>query len=257
MIIDTPAFMRLHYPTVSYAASGEMEPRQRTFLCLTPLYLSCSEAELISQLREHNNGRIEHAAFHEGFPGHQLHLLHSACSSSPAMKRTRVKSSLEGWALFCEDVFEEREHYTCDGLLALHEARLWRAARFLVESGLGSGMMRDEDAYRVLTALPGCTPAMAGHEMAGLLINPGEASLYEIGRAYLKRLGSQFKKLHPQSAPGDFGCLFLKSGAVPPILAGVLCGLEAEDTLERIYDTLCLELARITEIWHRETHEFL
>jgi len=246
VVIDTPPFMRLHYPVVSYASSGSMEERQETFLCLTPLYMNCSDDELLQQLGEHNHGRIEHASLHESFPGHHLHLIHGSRNPSMASRRTRARSSLEGWALFCEDVFEKEGHYSDDGLLALHEARLWRAARCLVENGLGSSMMSGDEAYEILASLPGSSSMVARHELTGILVNQGEASSYVMGSECLANLYTHFREAHPSLPTGDFGRLFLGTGTVPPAMAGVLMAIEAPDKLEATYDALSAGIEDVT-----------
>ncbi len=110
---DTPLFLRIHYPTVSYAASGGLETAQNTFFCITPIVTGHSEESESAQLREHAAGRIHFIPLHELYPGHHLHFVYASMNPSHAIQRTRSPVTCEGWALYGEHVAKELSYLTC------------------------------------------------------------------------------------------------------------------------------------------------
>src|SRR3989441_4825197 len=84
-------------------------------------------------LRDHCRHELAATALHEGFPGHHLHLVQAQAQASHVRKNLATPLTIEGWALYCEDMMAE------EGFYASAEERffqrvhlLWRGGRAVI-----------------------------------------------------------------------------------------------------------------------------
>src|SRR5205807_1125131 len=86
---------------------------------------------------DHCRYELAATALHEGYPGHHLQLLHAQAQSSDTRKNVWTPLTVEGWALYCEDMMGEEGFYRSEEEAFFQRVHLlWRATRVLLDVGL-------------------------------------------------------------------------------------------------------------------------
>ncbi|MEU8127273.1 DUF885 domain-containing protein [Micromonospora sp. NPDC049049] len=132
-------------------------------------------------------------AFHEGVPGHHLHLGAEACRGGLGQRLNLLgglSGSQEGWALYAERFMDELGLYEQPGArLGYLYMQLLRAARVVLDIGLhlrlampfGDGAVWTADAALKLLRDRCHQGAYASAELARYLGRPGQALAYKVG----------------------------------------------------------------------------
>src|SRR5256712_190392 len=151
-VVPTPAFMRPVIPFAAYDSPGAYS-RDRTgwfYVTLPDPALPPSAQERI--LRDHCRYEVGVTALHEGYPGHHLQLLHAQQQPSDTRKIVWTALTVEGWALYCEDMMGEEGFYRSEEEQFFQRVHLlWRAARVLLDVGLHTRGMTFEQGVEYLT----------------------------------------------------------------------------------------------------------
>ncbi len=162
---------------------------------------------------------LEALAFHEGLPGHHLQLAIAAeLSNVPDFQRhTRFTAFSEGWGLYSEYLAKEmgfyQDPYSNFGRLAME---LWRAARFVVDTGLHHKQWTRQQAVAYLVANTPNTVYDCQRAIERYIAMPGQATAYMIGKLRIVELREMARQ-----ALGDrfdiraFHDVVLGSGAIP------------------------------------------
>src|SRR4029077_14718078 len=88
-------------------------------------------------LRDHCRYELAATALHEGYPGHHLQLVIAQQQPSHVRKNLWTPLTVEGWALYCEDMMGEEGFYASEEELLFQRVHLlWRALRILLDIGL-------------------------------------------------------------------------------------------------------------------------
>ena len=144
-VVPTPAFMRPVIPFAAYDSPGPYSSdRTGSFYVTVPdAKLPAAVRERI--LRDHCRFELAATALHEGYPGHHLHLIHAQQQPSDTRKNVWTPLTVEGWALYCEDMMGEEGFYASDEELFFQRVHLlWRAMRILLDVGLHTRGMTPE-----------------------------------------------------------------------------------------------------------------
>lgn len=237
-ISDTPIFLRIRYPTVSYAAAGGLEKIQETFFWITPIITECTEAQVLEQLREHCYGRIWFIPIHEVYPGHHLQFVCASRNSSKAVRRTRSRITCEGWALYCEELARDLGYLRGDAALFSLEADIWRAARMWVSVGMGSERISRQEAYEMLREKLGAPAEVAKSEVTSSILSSREATGYILGKREIRTLKELYQEKHPGVSVQEFNGHCLGSGCIPPALLAFSMGLRNEGELDSLWETI-------------------
>ncbi|MFI6240020.1 DUF885 domain-containing protein [Micromonospora sp. NPDC050795] len=132
-------------------------------------------------------------AFHEGVPGHHLHLGAEACRGGLGQRLNLLgglSGSQEGWALYAERFMDELGLYEQPGArLGYLSMQLLRAARVVLDIGLhlrlampcGDGAVWTADAALKLLRDRCHQGCYASAELARYLGRPGQALAYKVG----------------------------------------------------------------------------
>src|SRR5258705_5640951 len=75
--------------------------RSRHTRCLSDWSSDVCSSDL---LRDHSRYELAATALHEGYPGHHLHLVTAKGLPSHVRKNLWTPLTVEGWALYCEDI---------------------------------------------------------------------------------------------------------------------------------------------------------
>jgi uncharacterized protein (DUF885 family) len=194
-VIPTPAFMRPVIPYAAYDSPGAYS-RDRTgwfYVTVPDARLPSDQQERI--LRDHCRYELAATALHEGYPGHHLQLVIAKELPSHTRKNLWTPLTVEGWALYCEDMMGEEGFYASDEELFFQRVHLlWRAMRILLDVGLHTrGMTRDQAVDQMVNELH-VERGNAEAEVRRYCAWPGYQLCYAVGRRELLRLRDDFRK---------------------------------------------------------------
>ncbi len=146
---------------------------------------------------------------HEGAPGHHFQLALVAQSNLPKLRQNMgFSANTEGWALYAEQLAMEIGMYEGDdlGLLGMYQARLFRASRCVVDTGIHAKGWSREKAIAFMVDTGGDSVGKISREVDRYCANPGQACSYKVGHTVWaaarerakKRLGGKFdiKRFH-------------------------------------------------------------
>ena len=193
-VIPTPAFMRPVIPYAAYDSPGAYT-RDRTgwfYVTVPDSRLPPTQQERI--LRDHCRYELAATALHEGYPGHHLQLVTAKGLPSHVRKNLWTPLTVEGWALYCEDMMGEEGFYVSDQELFFQRVHLlWRAMRILLDVGLHTrGMTREQAVDQMVNELH-VERGNAEAEVRRYCAWPAYQLCYAVGRRELLRLRDDFR----------------------------------------------------------------
>src|SRR5437867_10194066 len=193
-VVPTPAFMRPVIPFAAYDSPGAYSS-DRTgwfYVTLPDPALPASAQERI--LRDHCRYEVGVTALHEGYPGHHLQLVHAQQQPSDTRKIVWTPLTVEGWALYCEDMMGEEGFYRSEEEQFFQRVHLlWRAARILLDVGLHTRGMTFEQGVEYLTTHLRVDRANAEAEVRRYCAEPAQPLCYAVGRREILELRKDFR----------------------------------------------------------------
>ena len=193
-VIPTPAFMRPVIPYAAYDSPGAYT-KDRTgwfYVTVPDPRLPPDQQERI--LRDHCRYELAATALHEGYPGHHLHLVIAKGLASDVRKNLWTPLTVEGWALYCEDMMGEQGFYASDEELFFQRVHLlWRAMRILLDVGLHTRGMTVEQAVSQMVTELHVERGNAEAEVRRYCAWPAYQLCYAVGRRELLRLRDDFR----------------------------------------------------------------
>jgi len=193
-VIQTPAFMRPIIPFAAYDSPGAYSPDRTGWFYVTvpDPRLPAGDQERI--LRDHCRYELPATALHEGFPGHHLQLVLAQAQSSHVRKNVWTPLTVEGWALYCEDMMGEEGFYASEEERLFQRVHLlWRAVRILLDIGLHTRGMTFEQAVSQLMDNVHVDRANAEAEVRRYCAEPAYPLCYAVGRRELLRLRDDYR----------------------------------------------------------------
>ncbi len=197
-VVDTPGFLRPLIPVAAYQPPGAFSDDKTGWFYVT----SPSNAEADDDVRlsgTHCVHELACTAVHEGFPGHHLQLLNAHEQPSIVRKVVGSAITIEGWALYCEELMEDFGFYrSLEEELFRRLALLWRAVRVLADVGLHTRGMSLEEAVTLLTDRVHLDRNSAEIEVRRYCSEPAYQVCYAVGLRELQNLRKDFR-----AATGD------------------------------------------------------
>lgn len=223
-VVPSPAFQRPVLAVASYMSPPPLTD-QRTGYFFVPFPPEGFTAEQTEQrLRTNSRAQMASIAVHEAYPGHHWHLSWLAAQDRPVRKVFRTPYFAEGWALYAEKLLREHGYFSAAEVgdpavargreLAHVEARLFRAARMIVDTALHCGDMGVEEAEEFMTTKASLTPGTAAGEVTRYCAWPTQAPSYLTGALEIERIRAD----HTGSAR-EFHDTIAGAGALPLGLA--------------------------------------
>ena len=200
-VVQTPAFMRPVIPYAAYDSPGAYSTDRTGWFYVTvpDARLPAEQRERI--LRDHCRFELAATALHEGYPGHHLQLVHAQAQPSHVRKNIWTPLTVEGWALYCEDMMGEEGFYASEEELLFQRVHLlWRAMRILLDVGLHTRGMTFHQAVTQLVEQLHVDPANAEAEVRRYCAEPAYPLCYAVGRRELLKLRDDYRA----SSGGDF-----------------------------------------------------
>ena len=228
-VVPTPAFMRPVIPFAAYDSPGAYS-RDRTgwfYVTVPDPALPSGAQERI--LRDHCHYELAATALHEGYPGHHLQLVHAQEQPSHTRKNVWTPLTVEGWALYCEDMMGEEGFYRSEEEQFFQRVHLlWRAARVLLDVGLHTRGMSFAQAVDHLVTHLRVDRANAEAEVRRYCAEPAQPLCYAVGRRELLELRKDYRAARGAGFRlRDFHDALLRYGGLPVTLIRWGLGLNA------------------------------
>jgi uncharacterized protein (DUF885 family) len=193
-VVPTPAFLRPVIPFAAYDCPGAYT-RDRTgwfYVTVPDERLPAEQQERI--LRDHCRYELAATALHEGYPGHHLQFGIAKDLSSDVRKNLWTPLTVEGWALYCEDMMAEQGFYATEEEMFFQRVHLlWRAERILLDVGLHTRGMTPEQAVDHMVRDLHIERSNAETEVRRYCAWPAYQLCYAVGRRELLRLRDDFR----------------------------------------------------------------
>ncbi|MGH7672285.1 MAG: DUF885 domain-containing protein [Gemmatimonadales bacterium] len=193
-VVPTPPFLRPVVPYAAYDSPGAYSGDRtgRFYVTVPDPRLPPSQQERI--LRDHCRYELGATALHEGYPGHHLQLVTAKGLPSHVRKNLSTPLTVEGWALYCEDMMAEQGFYSSEEELFFQRVHLlWRAMRILLDVGLHTRAMTPERAVDEMVGTLHWERSNAEAEVRRYCAWPAYQLCYAVGRRELLRLRDDFR----------------------------------------------------------------
>jgi uncharacterized protein (DUF885 family) len=126
---------------------------------------------------------------HEAYPGHHWHLTWALGQPRPLRKVVGTAYFVEGWGLYSEELMKEQGFFTDPRHeLCQVDARLFRAARMIVDTSLHLGEMTTEEATRFMSEKASLSLPTAKTEVMRYCTWPTQAASYLTGALEIARI---------------------------------------------------------------------
>jgi uncharacterized protein (DUF885 family) len=181
-VVATPPFLRPLIPFAAYQPPGAFSPVRQGWFYVTPPDAAADDETEERLLRGHCQYDLPSTALHEGYPGHHLQFLSAQALTSPVRKTIGTPLTIEGWALYCEEMMRETGFYaSIEERLFQQVALLWRAYRIVLDVGLHTRGMSFEEAVQMLVERVGFDRAQAESEVRRYCAEPTYQLCYAVG----------------------------------------------------------------------------
>ena len=159
-------------------------------------------------------------AAHEARPGHELQfakMVEHGVSTARAVFAFN-SANVEGWGLYSEAIM--KPYFTAEGQFGVLQARMQRAARAFLDPMLNLGMIKPEEAKRILMEEVGLSEPLAKEEVDRYTFNaPGQATAYFYGFSKLEALRAKTQlALGGKFDAQSYHDFILAQGLLPPDL---------------------------------------
>jgi len=213
-VIETPEYLRHVMPIAAYMPSAPFDEVQRGIYMVTPVQEDSNE------LKKHSCSKNWITAIHEGYPGHHLHNSCAAVSKSYARSYVWSIETVEGWALYCEEMMPEYGfHNEPEVMFSQTLDLIWRACRVIIDVDLHRRKMTFDQAVEMLVKEAGLDKATATSEVKRYTYTPGYPLSYLIGKHLIMELKERTKKeLGSEYSDKLFHDTFLYAGLIPMAL---------------------------------------
>ncbi len=193
-VVPTPAFMRPVIPFAAYDSPGPYSSDRTGWFYVTVPDPKLPAGAQERMLRDHCRHELAATALHEGYPGHHLHIVHAQQQPSDTRKNVWTPLTVEGWALYCEDMMGEEGFYRSEEERFFQRVHLlWRAVRILLDVGLHTRGMTFDQAVEYLATHVHVDRANAEAEVRRYCAEPAYQLCYAVGRRELLKLREDFR----------------------------------------------------------------
>lgn len=218
-VVPSPPFQRAVLAVAFYMSPPPFSDRRvGNFFVPTPPDEATPE-QVAQRLSTNSFSSIPSIAVHEAYPGHHWHLSWLAHSGARPVRRVlRTPYFSEGWALYAEEMLKEQGFFT-DPRQELRQvdARLFRAARIVVDTSLHLGEMSIDEAVEHMSTKASLSRGTAEAEVARYCAWPTQASAYLTGALEIARMRDEWVSVG--GGLREFHDRLCATGALPIALA--------------------------------------
>jgi hypothetical protein len=196
-VVATPAFLRPLIPFAAYHPPGAFSSDRTGWFYVTPPEAGTDPEVERGILRDHCVHDLASTALHEGYPGHHLQFLSAQAQERTVRKVVDTPLTIEGWALYCEEMMAEEGFYSGPEELFFQKiALLWRALRVVLDVGLHTRGMSFEQAVAHLMEKIQVDQSHAEAEVRRYCAEPAYQLCYAVGRRELRSLRDAYRAAH-------------------------------------------------------------
>ena len=193
-VVPTPAFMRPLIPFAAYDSPGPYSTDRTGWFYVTVPDPRLGPGQQERVLRDHCRYELPATALHEGYPGHHLQLVHAQQQASSVRKYVWTPLTVEGWALYCEEMMGDEGFYSSEEEIFFQRVHLlWRAVRIILDVGLHTRAMTFEHAVDQLVDVAHLDRANAEAEVRRYCAEPVYPLCYAVGRRELLKLRDDYR----------------------------------------------------------------
>ena len=192
-VVPAPDFSRSVTAVAYYIAPPPLAagpPRGHFFVPYPPDV--ATPDQVVDRLKSNARFTIPTTAVHEAYPGHHWQFAHMAAQQKRQLRSVfRTPYFTEGWALYAEQMMRDKGFFTDPRHeVGQVEARLFRAARMIVDTALHLGEMTPEDATVFMSTKTALSPDTAKAEVARYCAWPTQAPSYLTGALEIGRMAT-------------------------------------------------------------------
>ncbi|MBI2073819.1 MAG: DUF885 domain-containing protein [Gemmatimonadetes bacterium] len=194
-VVETPAFLKPLIPYAAYQAPGPFARDRTGWFYVTPPGSQYDAVTRERMLRDHCVHELASTALHEGYPGHHLQFLMAQQQERTVRKLIGTPLTIEGWALYCEEMMGEEGFYRgVEERFFQRVHLLWRALRIVLDVGLHTRGMSFDEAVDVLVHRVHLDRRNAEAEVRRYCAYPAYQLCYAVGRRELKALRQAYRR---------------------------------------------------------------
>ena len=175
-----------------------------------------SPEAVTDRLQSNSRFGMPTTAVHEAYPGHHWHFAHLAATQRRPLRAVfRTPYFTEGWGLYAEQMMRDAGFFADPRHeLGQVEARLFRAARIVVDTSLHLGEMTVEEATAFMSTRTALGPDTAAAEVTRYCAWPTQAPSYLTGALEIGRMAREWT-----GSLRDFHDRLAGSGGLPLAIA--------------------------------------
>lgn len=184
-VVPSPPFSRATLAVASYYAPPALSPHPSLVGHFNVPYppAGASAADVRERLAGNARYSIPTTAVHEAYPGHHWQLARvAAAQPRPVRSVLRTAYFVEGWALYAEQTLADAGFFaTPAALVGQVDARMFRAARIVVDTSLHLGEMTVDEAVEHMSTRSTLPAEVARAEVGRYCAWPTQAASYLTG----------------------------------------------------------------------------
>lgn len=214
-VVPSPPFQRPVLAVASYSSPPPLTGSRIGHFFVPYPPDGTPDEEIQERLESNSRASIPTVSVHEAYPGHHWHLI--TMNANPRIARKALGSSYfaEGWALYVEMMMLEEGFYDDPRHeLGVFDARIFRAARIIVDTSLHIGDMSYEDAVQFMMQRTGMSEPTARAEVGRYCTWPTQASSYLTGCLEIERMRASWDR-----SLKEFHDKICSAGSLPIALA--------------------------------------
>lgn len=193
MVEPSPPFQRPMLAVASYNSPPAFKPSLTGHFFVPYPPEGTSDEDVQKRLATNSFSIIPTIAVHEAYPGHHWHLITAQANERPIRKVLSTSYFTEGWALYAElTMLEEGFYDDPRHELGVADARIFRAARIVVDTSLHIGDMSVEEAVEFMMRNAGLSEPTARAEVGRYCSWPTQASSYLTGSLEIERMRARY-----------------------------------------------------------------
>ena len=192
-VLPSPPFQRPVLAVASYSTPPAFRPTMTgTFFVPFPPD-GTSDEEVQKRLETNSYHSIPAVSVHEAYPGHHWHLVTVKGHPRPIRRVLGTSYFTEGWGLYAEKLMREQGFFTDPRHeLCQLDARIFRAARIVVDTSLHTGDMSFEEAVTFMSTRASLSEPTARAEVGRYCSWPTQAASYLTGALEIDRIRERY-----------------------------------------------------------------
>jgi uncharacterized protein (DUF885 family) len=177
-----PEFLRAVLSVASYSRPPALTPSRIGVFNVPFTPTGSSPEAVLGRLKTNARVSMPTIAVHEAYPGHHWHLSWLAEQGRLVRNMFTTPYFIEGWGLYIETAMREQGYFADPRHELGHlDARIFRAARIVVDTALHTGDMSIEEAEAFMASKASLTPETAKGEVNRYCAWPTQAPSYLTG----------------------------------------------------------------------------